>query len=219
MKMMLIPAGDFIMGSSRTETGHTGDEVQKKVAISNPFYIGVYPVTVDLYYGRRTSVPAQTGEHPVANVSWDDAQNFCKQLSAKTGRKVVLPSQAQWEYACRAGSTTAYYFGDDAAKLGDYAWFADNSGNVTHPVGQKKPNAWGLYDMHGNVEQWCSDYLPEWGKGPDDLTTDGWRVREFKVLRGGSYGNHSDACRSASLRTGVHTERSSDRGFRVIVLP
>ena len=93
----------------------------------------------------------------MVDVSWDDASAFCKWLSKKTGKTVVLPTEAQWEYACRAGSKTRFSFGDKDSDLGDYAWYSDNSGGMTHPVGQKKPNAWGLYDMHGNAWQWCSD--------------------------------------------------------------
>ena len=98
-------------------------------------------------------------------VSWDDCQQFLGKLNAKVGTgagKFALPTEAQWEYACRAGSTTRYCFGDDESQLGEYAWYDANSDSKTHPVGEKKPNAWGLYDMHGNVLEWCEDWYDEW---------------------------------------------------------
>ena len=115
----------------------------------------------------------QTDEHPVVNVSWNDALAFCRWLSKKEGKICRLPTEAEWEYACRAGSTTRYCFGDDASDLGEYAWYGANSDRKTHPVGTKKPNAWGLYDMHGNAWEWCADgYDAEYyEKSPTDDPT------------------------------------------------
>jgi formylglycine-generating enzyme required for sulfatase activity len=227
IKLVLIPAGKFTMGSPPTEKGRMWGEDQHEVTINNPFYMGMYPVTVDQYSrfvrdtGRLHQNPRfpQAGDHPVACVSWDDAQAFCKWSSKKTGRMVALPSDAQWEYACRAGSATKFYFGDNDDQLGDYAWFAGNSGNTTHPVGRKKPNAWGLYDMHGNVCQWCLDYLPSYNKGPNDFDWNtGLRVRDFKVIRGGTYAADSTWCRDANRGGGVHDDRRPPvYGFRIIV--
>ncbi len=126
-----------------------------------------------------------------------------------------MPTEAQWEYACRAGSKTKYWFGDDGSKLGDYAWYGENSGNTTHPVGEKKPNAWGLYDMHGNVWEWCQDWNEDeyYAKSPVDDPTGaatGW----FRVLRGGGWLSPARYCRSAN-RYSVSGERNNDLGLRV----
>ena len=227
MKLVLIPAGKFMMGSLETEKGRMWGEDQHEVTISNPFYMGMYPVTADQYgqfvkdtshVHQKPGFP-QTGDHPVVNVSWDDSQAFCKWLSKKIGETVTLPTDEQWEYACRAGSTTTFYFGEDENELGDYAWFAGNSGNTTHAVGQKKPNAWGLYDMHGNVWQWCSDVYAVYNKGPNDIDGTGLRVRDFHVVRGGSYFNNPTACRSACRDREVHDTRTAVNGFRIVMLP
>jgi formylglycine-generating enzyme required for sulfatase activity len=96
---------------------------------------------------------------PVDSISWNDCQQFIKRLREQDKKRYRLPSEAEWEYACRAGTTTAYHFGDDKGMFGEFAWYVENSGNKTHPVGQKKPNAWGLHDLHGNVSQWCQDWI------------------------------------------------------------
>ena len=142
------------------------EEVQHEVTISKPFYIGVTHVTVAQYaqFARDTKRKQneakfkQGGDHPAVQVSWDDAEAFCQWLSKKSGKTVALPTEAQWEYACRAGTQTRFCFGDKAAPLVDYSWYSVNSGGMTHPVAKKKPNAWGLYDMHGNAWHWCADY-------------------------------------------------------------
>ena len=156
---------------------------QHEVVLTGPFYMGVHDVTVGQFkaFVKETGYQTEKGggayrfadgswqldplanwqnpgfeqsdDHPVVCVSWNDANAFCNWLSKKEKRMYQLPTEAQWEYACRAGTTTAYSFGDDPKDLGDYAWYQDNSGNHTHPVGGKKPNPWGLYDMHGNVWQ------------------------------------------------------------------
>ncbi len=130
----------------------------------------------------------QTDDDPVVEVTWNDAGKFCEWLSKKEGKPCELPTEAEWEYACRAGTTTAFSFGDDPKALGDYAWYANNSGNHTHPVGVKAPNPWGLYDMHGDVWQWCADnydkdyYAKSPIKDPKDTNSG-----QSRVLRGGSW--------------------------------
>jgi formylglycine-generating enzyme required for sulfatase activity len=157
--------------------------------------------------------------NPVDNVSWEDAVEFCKRLSALSeeqaaGRVYRLPTEAEWEYACRGGSTSTYCFGGDKLRLGEYAWFEENSGKRTQAVGQKKPNAWGLYDMHGNVWEWCSDWD---GKNPEGALTDpqGPRTGSFRVYRGGSWINHAAICRTAFRFTFNPTHRAGNLGFRL----
>jgi len=152
----------------------------------------------------------------VETVSWDDATEFCKKLSEKTRQAVRLPTEAEWEYACRAGSKTRFCFGDADEGLGDYAWYRANSGRTTHPVGQKKPNAWGLYDMHGNVWEWCADW---YGDYPNGAVTDpqGPASGTYRVLRGGAWRGNSDFCRSANRGSGTPGGRSRIFGFRVVV--
>ena len=165
MKLVLIPSGKFMMGSPDSEeTRKTNETPRHEVTISKPFYFGVYTVTQEQYEQIMGKNPSTcTGAHkPVDTVSWSDAMEFCKKLSVKTGKTATLPTEAQWEYACRAGSETRFGFGDDEADLGDYAWYDKNSDLTTHPVGQKKPNEWGLYDMHGNVWQWCQDWYGDY---------------------------------------------------------
>ena len=164
MKLALIPSGKFMMGSPKDEKDRLDNEgPQREVTISKAFYMGVYAVTQEQYERIMGENPSyfKGGQNPVETVSWDDAVEFCKKLSQKSSKAVSLPTEAQWEYACRAGSTTRFSYGDDDDKLGDYAWYGKNSGSKTHPVGQKKPNAWGLYDMHGNAWQWCSDWYAD----------------------------------------------------------
>jgi len=161
------------------------------------FRIGKYPVTQIQYQavmGVNPSYFQGNPQNPVENVSYDDAEAFCHKLSKATGKTYRLPTEAEWEYACRAGATTRYYFGDDASQLGDYAWYFDNSQGTTHPVGLKLPNAFGLYDMHGNVWEWC----------------------EKGFMRGGSWGNYPAYCHSA-LRGNVNRRDSLNTlGFRVV---
>ena len=159
MKMVLIRPGKFMMGEGID---------RHEVTISKPFYMGATEVTQAQYEAVMGKNPSKFkgATNPVEMVSWDYATDFCKKLSEKTRQVVRLPTEAEWEYACRAGTQTAYSFGDDPSALGDYAWWGRNSGKTTHPVGQKKPNAWGLYDMHGNVWEWCADWWGEYPKGP-----------------------------------------------------
>ena len=263
LKMVLIPSGEFKMGSgesaeetaaffkknygmdSLTAADFKDEHPQHRVRITKPFYLGTYHVTRGQFRqfvkdsGYRTDVekgdkPAafgwnpekktfdfskdyswqnvgfqQTDEHPVVNVSWDDAVAFCKWLSKKEGKSYRLPTEAEWEYACRAGTTTRYFSGDDPETLAKVANVADatfkarfptwntvqncglkaSDGYVfTAPVGQFKPNAFGLYDMHGNAARWCADWYGEdyYGKSPVD-DPEGPGTGDHRVLRGGSW--------------------------------
>nr|QNO56122.1 hercynine oxygenase [Methanosarcinales archaeon ANME-1 ERB7] len=203
MEFVLIPAGKFDMGSPSGEEGRCSHEGPiHHVNIKKAFYMGGYEVTQKQWHEIMGDNPSYfEGDNlPVEQVFWDDVQEFIKKLNEKEGTdKYRLPSEAEWEYACRAGTTTRYSFGDDESKLGDYAWYDDNSGGKTHPVGQKKANPWGLYDMHGNVGEWVQDC---WHDSYSGAPTDGraWVVAcEYgaRVYRGGSWGSDARGCRSA----------------------
>jgi formylglycine-generating enzyme required for sulfatase activity len=153
-------------------------------------------------------------------MNWDEAVEFCRKLSQKEGRKYRLPTEAEWEYACRAGTKTAYSFGDDDTKLGDYGWFRANAHDVGqkygHIVAHKKPNPWGLYDMHGNVWEWCSDWL---GDYPTDAATDpnGPSTGENRVIRGGSVSFQGGDARSAERGGTKPDNESCSIGFRIVL--
>ena len=162
-------------------------------------------------------------KNPVETVNWDDAISYCKKLSEMpeekaAGRSYRLPTDAEWEYACRAGSTTSYSFGETAESLGEYAWFGEGLEGKTHPVGLKKPNRWGLYDMHGNVWEWCQDCYADY---PPDASTDpqGPNGGSFRVSRGGSWGGVAAFCRTAYRDSDVPTSRTYFSGFRVALSP
>jgi len=230
IKLVLIPAGTFMMGSPPDEKDRSANESpQHQVRISKPFYMAITPVTQKQWKAVMVQFPTANGkfvqlndENAMAMISWADANEFCRRLSAKTRQTVKLPTEAQWEYACRAGSQTRYYFGDDPdlSALPDHAWFDKNiaSEQYPHRVAQKKPNAWGLYDMHGNVNQWCSDYL---GTYPIRPVTDppGPATGTFRVFRGGSFMTDSKLCRDAARNRNKPTVRIIDNGLRIIVVP
>jgi len=218
MEFKLIPAGTFIMGDARVDKDWTPHEV----ILTTSFKMGVHEVTQAQYEQVMGVNPSEFkgADNPVEKVSWDDAVEFCRRLSDLPAEKAAgnvyrLPTEAEWEYACRAGMTTKYSFGDDESDLGDYAWYGDNSDGNTHPVGGKKPNAWGLYDMHGNVWEWCQDWYWDY---PSGSVTDPRGPRgSNRVVRGGSWGFTAEGCRSAD-RYGLGP---SDRngGFRVSLSP
>ncbi len=172
------------------------------------YYLGKYPVTQQQWEAVMGSNPShfKGGRLPVEMVSWDDAQLFIQKLNQLSGKKHYrLPTEEEWEYACRAGTTSEYYFGDDESQLGEYAWYEGNAGRTTHPVGQKKPNEWGLYDMAGNVWEW----------------TDSWydSSRSFRVIRGGSWGCSAVGCRSANRYDFQPDVRYDYVGFRLVFVP
>ena len=195
MKMVLIRPGKFMMGSPYSGHGRGKEEdPQHQVTISKPFYMGVTEVTQAQYeavMGKDLS-NFKGAANPVDGISWNDATDFCKKISEKTRQAVRLPTEAEWEYACRAGTESAFSFGDDPSALGDYAWWGGNSDGTTHPVGQKKPNAWGLYDMHGNVWEWCADWYGEYPAGPATDPFGPATGSGLRVLRGGAYGCGGD---------------------------
>ncbi len=221
MEFVLIPAGKFIMGSPSDEQGRWDAEGPvHKVTIKNPFSMSKYPVTQKQWIAVMDYNPSQfkDEERPVENVSWNDVQDFIKKLNEKdsTG-KYRLPSEAEWECACRAGATTRYYFGDNESELGDYVWYNENSGSETHPVGLKKPNAWGLYDMHGNVWEWCQD---NWHDSYNGAPSDGspWESVSSadRVFRGGSWRHNARICRSAYRGRSDSDYHAGILGFRLL---
>ncbi len=158
IELVLIQPGTFMMGPDEADKSQ---EQFHKVTLTRPFYLGKFLVTQEQWDAVMGSNPSQFRgpKLPVENVDWDYCQTFLSKLSAKTGRKFTMPTEAHWEYACRAGTTNRFSFGDDAAQLDYYAWYVDNSKLTTHAVGEKLRNPWGLYDMYGNVHEWCADWL------------------------------------------------------------
>lgn len=223
IKMVPVKGGEFLLGSPAKEKGRNADEgPQKKVKI-DPFWMGAYELTFDQYdiYAdaekdktplpdgmTRPSPPyidltlgmGKSGGFPANSMSQYGALMYCRWLYGKTGIFYRLPTEAEWEYACRAGSATAFPFGDDASKLGEYAWTLENSEEVYHKVGEKKPNAWGLYDMMGNVGEWTLDQYDE--KGLEKAAASNpWNqptVKTPRTIKGGTYLEPATAARSAA---------------------
>jgi len=221
MKLVLVPAGKFTMGGPASEKDSANEGPQHEVTISKPFYMGATEVTQAQYEAIMGKNPGsfKGPQNPVESVSWNDAVEFCKALSKKTGKTVTLPTEAQWEYACRAGSKTRFCYGDDPdnTTIGDYAWYSANSESKTHPVGQKKPNDWGLYDMHGNVWEWCSDWFTDSYAKASNVDPTGPDSGKAPVVRGGGCINNPLYCRS-SFRYGMNPDfRDFAIGFRVSV--
>ncbi len=230
MNLVYIPAGEFMMGSSSDEKDrYNAEGPQHRVKISKGFYMGVYEVTQGQYQAVMGNNPSNfKGDNlPVELVSWEMAVEFCRKLSQKEGKTYRLPTEAEWEYACRAGSTTRFCFGDSDSILGDYAWYGydyawgyEESGKQTHPVGQMKPNGFGLYDMHGNVWEWCQDWYDGsyYSQNPE-VDPQGPSSGQYRVLRGGSWENSPRHCRSAYRNGNTPDSRYSGSGFRVVLVP
>jgi formylglycine-generating enzyme required for sulfatase activity len=235
MRFVLIPKGSFSMGSPPDEDGRSDDEQQHEVSLSRDFYLGMHEVTQSQYekvmeenlsYFQGTQVLGEdTSRHPVDSVSWEDAIEFCRRLAElpeekKANHKYRLPTEAEWEYACRAKSRTPtkFSFGIYDAQLGTYAWYASNSGKMTHTIGVKLPNKFGLYDMHGNVWEWCSDWYDDKyyanSPGADPRGPDSGSSR---VLRGGSWYDVPLYVRCACRNRATPAHRDRNNGFRVVL--
>jgi formylglycine-generating enzyme required for sulfatase activity len=220
LEMVLIPAGEFLMGSPDSDKNvQVNEKPQHRVRITKPLYLGKYLVTQEQWEAVMGSNPSnfKGPKNPVGQVSWEDCRGFVEKLNAKIGGgKFSLPTEAQWEYACRAGSTTRYCFGDEESGLSEYAWYGANSDGRTHPVGEKNPNAWRLYDMHGNVWEWCQDWYD--GRYNANSSTDdptGPSGGSGRVNRGGGWCDTAALCRSA-IRDGNSPGRRDDSlGLRV----
>lgn len=220
--MLLVPisAGDFVMGTGENEHA---------VTISEPFRMGVFEVTQREYEKVMGANPSQNKAPylPVTNVSWVDAVAFCEKLSAlrdeqAAGRVYRLPSEAEWEYACRAGTTTLFGFGDDADELNNHAWSSGNAAQFNEPyahqVGRKRPNRWGLFDMHGNVAEWCHDWFAEY-EDSSVANPSGPATGTRRTLRGGGWRDLSAMCRSSYRNANTMQFRALDLGFRVVEGP
>lgn len=248
--MVVIPAGRFLMGSPEGK-GSDDECPQHQVSIKQPFAIGCYPITLGeftrfvektkynaksfnesyIQYGKagRRKIPPtwlypgfrQGDRHPVVGVSWDDARAYCDWLSKQTGTEYRLPTEAEWEYACRAGTVTSWYWGEGVTDADIHAWYETNSEGGTHPVGEKKANAWSLHDMAGIVWEWCEDcYHKNYQDAPDDgvpwLDAAGCDTR---ILRGGSWNDNLDALCSANRLRSYPSDRDREVGFRVVCNP
>ena len=230
MRLRRIPAGKFLMGSPAWDAGARPNEApQRPVTISRAFYMGATEVTQGQWRALMGTEPWKGKPHvkegndcAVSYVSWHDAISFCGRLSAKAGRTVRLPTEAEWEYACRAGSKTLFSFGNDESKLSDHAWYAANAWSVeeryAHRVARKKPNAWVLYDMHGNVWEWCADWYGEkyYARAGNNVDPTGPAQGSFRVIRGGAFSFLVTGCCSA-YRSRERAEKGSfSCGFRVV---
>jgi formylglycine-generating enzyme required for sulfatase activity len=227
LKLNLIPAGKFVMGAALTETSvqRTNESPQHEVTITRPFYIGIYKVTQEQFEQIMGTNPGKFAgkDNPVDAVSWEDADLFCRKASAKVKRIVRLPTEAQWEYAARAGTATPYYYGADESQVGEYAWYRENAKGRTHPVGQKPPNPWGLYDVHGLLWEYCSDFYADSYAGSKTNDPDGPPSGTVHSARGGTWGSRPPFLRSAIRISGpvgsaVTKDIMSRFGFRVIVV-
>jgi formylglycine-generating enzyme required for sulfatase activity len=220
MRFVLIPPGEFVTGSLNSEGAQTAERTQHRVRITKPFLFGVYEVTQADYQrvmGTNPSKAQGDPRRPVEQVSWNEAQDFCRRLSRDEGKVYRLPTEAEWEYACRAGTTTRYSFGDNEKLTDQYAWSSQNSGKKTQAVGRLRPNAFGLFDVHGNVWEWCADWHGEraYANFPLDDPT-GPTTGSHRVYRGGGWYNSTGHAASASRGRYSSAMRSSIVGFRVV---
>jgi formylglycine-generating enzyme required for sulfatase activity len=228
MTFVLIPPGTFVMGSPLNEIGRDGDERQHKVTLSKPFYLQTTEVTQGQWQsvmGENPSFFHDCGRNcPVEMVSWYDAYRFIDRMNAIAKYpRYRLPTEAEWEYATRSGTQTALSNGiititgcSYDAGLDRIGWYCGNSGNKTHSVAQKEPNSWGLYDMHGNVWEWCQDW---YGDYPSEEVTDpkGSKSGLIRVNRGGSWWWFARFCRSANRIRYMPFDHTQDTGFRLAI--
>ena len=238
MEFVQIPSGSFVMGDNNYyytigETDYYDESPEHTVQFDKPFYIGKFLVTQKQWNELMDNNPSiyKGDTLPVTNINWNDTQEFIKKLNQKEGTdKYRLPSEAEWEYVCKAGTTTEYYFGDDASKLDDYAWYQRNSMNETHPVGTTKPNPWGVYDMLGNVYEWTLDnWHPDYTNAPTNGSAwfthdDEYYVldTDLVVIRGGDYNAKANKCRSEYRTAACINDRDESYynvlyGFRLVM--
>ena len=232
IEMVKINAGSFIMGSPEGELGGSSLETPHRVKLTHDYWLGKYEVTQGQYravMGNNPSTFKKGDNYPVEKVSWVDAKKFCDKLNEHYAGKLPhgyrfdLPTEAQWEYACRAGTTTALYNGSNltskdgyCSNLNSLGWYGKNSGHSTHEVGGKAPNSWGLYDMYGNVEEWCRDWFGTYGGNATDPI--GPVTGSMRIFRGGSWRDRASCCRSASRDNYIPSWRAYYLGFRLALV-
>ena len=232
MEFVLIPPGEFLLGSPKTEERRRDHEQQRRVVISRPFYMATTEVTQQQWHSIMETTPwkgkrfvREDDDYAATYVNWKDATKFCRRFSEQDSQTYRLPTEAEWEYACRAGTNTAYSFGDDASLMSEHGWIGNNTFDVDRKyaqlVGRKKPNPFGLYDMHGNNWEWCADWYSEPDaeivsekaivdpRGPKDGTQ--------RVIRGGSWHGLATLCRSASRFKRRPEMGGNDVGFRIVL--
>lgn len=219
MEFVNIPAGSFKMGADCSLENCNGDEPLHKVTISKPFQLGKYEVTQGQWAAVMGNNPSsfKGRTYPVENVSWEEAQEFIKRLNKmeKTTR-YRLPTEAEWEYAARAGTNTAWSFGDDPKDMDRFGWYSRNAEDSTHPVGRKEANAWGLHDMHGNVWEWVQDrYDKDYYANSPEIDPAGPEKGTFRINRGGSWIYNSDYARCAFRHPNRAGLKRSRVGFRL----
>ena len=237
MKLAYIPAGEFLMGSPDSDDQAFGcEKPQHRVRITRPFHLGVHEVTQRKWKVVMATTPwkgkddvKEGDRYPAMYVSWNGAMEFCRKLTEKergagrlkAGESYRLPTEAEWEYACRAGSGTRYHCGDGAGSLGEYEWYRNNAHDIdekyAHAVGLKRANAWGLFDMHGNVSEWCSDWYGEkyYGQSPE-ADPQGPMEDGYRVFRGGCWYCKAWICRAANRDGSPPEDAIEFVGFRVV---
>lgn len=214
LELLIVPAGKFTMGSPISEPGRTNNELEHEVTISKSFFLGKYEVTQAQWEAIMDENPSSEGgaKLPVTDVSYEDCQKFIKKLNEKTSGGFRLPTEAEWEYACRAGTKTSYAFGERFGK--DQANFYDSNIGKPVAVGSYKPNAFGFYDMHGNVDEWCNDWYGPYAKEPIS-NPKGPTEGKYKILRGGAFNFDASYQRSAIRNFIRPTDRDHNLGFRI----
>lgn len=221
-----IQPGTFIMGSPEYEPGRNSAETQHEVTLTSGFYMQTTPVTQRQWKSvigiNPSSFSKVSDDHPVESISWHECQDFIKRLNSIGEHTYRLPTEAEWEYACRAGSSGPCTDGEIAElfcgydhNLNTIGWYCGNSDRTTHPVAKKKPNAWGLYDMHGNVLEWCRDWYAEYATTPQEDPC-GQVTGLGRVIRGGSYFSNAKSCRSASRFYWSPNSKSDFIGVRLV---
>lgn len=216
--LVRISPGEFTMGSPEDEEGHAPNEAPaRRVRLSEAFYLGQFEITQAQYRAVMGEVPGGADGKdtlPVSQVTYADALEFCRRLSIIANIEVRLPTEAQWEYACRAGTYSRYCSGSTEADLGRGAWYSGNSEGKAHPVGQKQPNAWGLYDMHGNVWEYCIDFIDDYATMPK-IDPVGRITPRHGAMRGGGWMHDLEDCRAATRL--VSDDMFGGAGFRIML--